>query len=58
MLLKGAKNLPFLFLFLLELPEGQDTQMWMVYSLIYTELLASEEMKEYSPFIKIIKIKI
>jgi hypothetical protein len=46
MLLKGTKNLPFPFLFLLVLPEEQDMQMWMVYSLIYTELSASEEIKE------------
>lgn len=49
MLPKGTKNLPFPFLFLLVLPEGQDMQMWMVYSLIYTELSASEEIKEFSP---------
>jgi len=58
MVLKVTKNLPFPFLFLLVLPEGQDTQMLMVYSLIYIELSASEEIREFFPFIKIIKIKV
>ena len=57
-MLKVTNNLPFPFLFLLVLPEGQDMQMLMVYSLIYTELSASEEIREFPPSIKIIKIKI
>lgn len=45
MLLNESNNVPFPFLFLLVLPEGQDMQMWMVYNLIYIELSASEEIK-------------
>lgn len=45
MLLNESNNIPFPFLFLLVLPEGQDMQMWMVYNLIYIELSASGEIK-------------